>query len=142
MQTLDCARVRQMIAEASSQQLAAGMPGLAKDHIADCAQCAAYLKSLQAISDTLGKSIVPAPPEVYPNVVSALNPSPSIFTRRLIVLLCVLVAIMAAAAYVWHYYYKINNPEPDTIANKAGCSLLSKPTQTQSKASPSNRSRS
>lgn len=136
MEKLNCSQVQQQIAEATREQLRHGLPRHLTSHIESCQSCQRYYDEVVALDLLLGNVAVPAPSKVTLQIGANVSPSKNFFSKRLAILLAALVAMLCLLAFVYHYYYQINVPQPDDGLNMGGNSQPVQPKRKQSRPSP------
>lgn len=103
--SMKCETVRQLLAESDANALSAGVSPEIAEHLATCESCAEYHKELQSVSTGLGGLTVVAPSELYPQVMQALPAKPGVFSRKMILLLSMLIVALCALILEYYYFY-------------------------------------
>lgn len=141
MNDKNCEKSRAYISELETTQLLSGLDSAFEAHVSSCPDCQRYFEQTVAIATSLEGLVVAAPPELYPHLVGKLTHPIPWAPRRLVVLICLLIAMVSAAAYVWYDYYKTNFPASEPVS-KGVCSPHEQQAQMQSTPSQSAQSRS
>lgn len=102
---MKCETVRQELAESDANALKTGVSPEISEHLASCESCAEYHKELQSVTAGLGGLTIVAPSELYPQVMQALPAKPGVLSRKMVVLLSMLVVALCALILEYYYFY-------------------------------------
>lgn len=97
-----CEVIRRTMAEASVGELQGRLADDVEEHLSVCTDCSNYRNELLALHSHLSGFTIPAPGELYPYVVQALPAYKSMMTRRLAILLLILMAAVCTLALQWY----------------------------------------